>query len=399
MFSTYNEFAPLAVLLTLILVFIIGRGITREDLKSVDGTFAAFGVMLGLIATFMNLVYISNELFLLSFVIPMSSTLYLRYRSKFKVRSYNSLLQMNKRTRTIISVAWWSLISITLIVNYFSEPYTRHLFFFLLISGAVALLGVQIIATKYSSTITSPIFIFKILLLSVILRSSGYLISPYPVGSDGWVHRGYISYFLEFGQITVPSGFMQNYVIYPIAHLYATCATLLGSISVQDATFLLGLVLTFSTIITFLIVRLLAGNVQLALISMLLLNFADVHIRWSIQPIAMSFGLAIYAFIIFFALKISLEPEDKLKYIPFMLVFVSVVVWTHTISAFITLASLFALIAGYILYGMLYNQRIFPILNKNIRMIFGFFLILALIMYIHWMKSIIPFFRSLLLGC
>jgi len=97
----------------------------------------------------------------------------------------------------------------------------------------------------------------------------------------------------------VPPDFLFYYVNYPIAHLHAACTSLLAALSPHDAMFLLGTILTLSTLTTFLIVRMLTGNAQLALISMLLLNFIDVQIQWSVQVIAMSFGLAIYAFIIY----------------------------------------------------------------------------------------------------
>jgi hypothetical protein len=55
-----------------------------------------------------------------------------------------------------------------------------------------------------------------------------------------------------------------------------------------DAMFLLGAILTLSTIVTFLIVRMLTGNAQLALLSIATTGFPDVQIQWSIQVIAMS---------------------------------------------------------------------------------------------------------------
>ncbi|MGI6079192.1 MAG: hypothetical protein ACOYCB_13740, partial [Fastidiosipilaceae bacterium] len=332
MFSTYSNFAPIVILLTLVLSLVIGRTITRDCLKGVDGIFAALGFLFGLFMTLMTLVYTSNALFLLSPVIAISCIFYLRYRSEFKGESPNTLLQINNRNNTILSIIWWFLISAALATYYFSEIYTRHPLFFILISGAVAVLGLQIV-TSYGSGKKAPsTFIVKTLFLSIILRYSAYFISPYPFGSDPWKHREYISYFLEFGRVTVPPDYLSYYVNYPIAHLHAACTVLLGSVSLHEAMFLLGVILTLSTIVTFLIVRMLTGNVQLALIAMLLLNFTDVQILWSIQILAMSFGIAIYAFIIFFALKVYSKPDDKLKYIPFMLVFLCVIVWTHTIS-------------------------------------------------------------------
>jgi len=392
MFSTYSDFAPLVILLTLILSLIIGRNIKRDSIRGIDGIFAVLGFLFGLFMTVMNLVYTSNVLFLLSPVIAISCLLYLRYRNEFKEGSHNALLEISHRNSTILSIIWWSLISAALITYYLSEIYTRHPLFFIFISGAVAVLGVQIITFRGSNKTEVLIFIVKILLISIILRASAYFISPYPVGSDPWVHREYIKYFLELGQVAVPPDFMYYYVNYPIAHLHAACTSLLTSISPHDAMFLLGVILTLSTIVTFLIVRMLTGNVQLALISMLLLNFVDAQIQWSIQVLAMSFGIAIYAFIIFFALKIYLKPKDRIKYLPFMLVFLGIIVWTHTISAFITLVSLFALVVGYIVYEILYNRNILSFQSQTARLLILPLIFLAVIIIYHWMDPAYPFF-------
>lgn len=398
MFSTYSDLAPIVILLTLVLSLVIGRNITRESLKGIDGILASLGFLFGLFMTCMNLVYTSNALFLLSPTIAISCILYLRYRSKFKENLFRTLLHISNRNTTILSIIWWSLISAALVTYYLSEVYTRHPLFFFLISGAVAVLGVQIITFRGSNKAVSLIFIAKILLLSLILRASAYFISPYPVGSDPWAHREYIAYFIEFGRTAVPPDFSIYYVNYPIAHLHAACTSLLASISPHDAMFLLGAILTLSTIVTFLIVRMLTGNIQLALVSMLLLNFVDVQIQWSIQVLAMSFGIAIYAFIIFFALKIYLKPEDKIKYIPFMLVFLGIIVWTHTISAFITLVSLLTLVVGYILYEILYNQNLLSFRSQNARLLTVPLIFLVVIITYHWMDPSYPFFAQVFEG-
>lgn len=398
MFSTYSDLAPIVILLTLVLSFVIGRNITRESLKGIDGIFAVLGFLFGLFMTLMNLVYTSNALFLLSPVIAISCLLYLRYRNEFKEGPHSSLLEISHRNSTILSIVWWSLICAALITYYLSEIYTRHPLFFILISGAVAVLGVQIITSRGLNASNILIFIVKILLLSLILRYSAYFVSPYPIGSDPWEHREYIRYFLELGQVAVPPDFSVYYVNYPIAHLHAACTSLLASISPHDAMFLLGVILTLSTIATFLIVRMLTGNVQLALVSMLLLNFIDVHIQWSIQVLAMSFAIAIYAFIIFFALKIYLKPKDRIKYLPFMLVFLGIIVWTHTISAFITLVSLFALVVGYIVYEILYNRNILSFQSQTARLLILPLIFLAVIIVYHWMDPAYPFFDKTLGG-
>lgn len=392
MFTTYSVFAPGITLLTLILSLIIGRNITRDSLRGFDGVFAALAFLFGLFMTFMNLFYTSNALFLLSPVIVISCVIYLRYRSEFKKKPNTSLLDISERNNKVLSIIWWSLISVALITCYFSEIYTRHPLFFFLISGAIAILGVQIVTACDMDKIKTSIFIGKILLLSVILSSSAYFISPYPVGSDPWAHQEYLNYFLEFGQVAVPSDFLYYYVNYPISHLYAGCNVLVGSISPHNAMFFLGVILTISTIVTFLIVRMLTGSNQVALISMLLLNFVDAHIQWSTQVIAMSFAIAIYAFIIFFALSVYLKPKSKTKYIALLILFLSVIVWTHTISAFITFVSLFALIAGYILYEIIYIHNIFSFRSQNAQLLIFPLVFLAVIIIYHWMDPSYPFF-------
>ncbi len=392
MFSTYSDLALIVILLTLVLSLAIGRNITRGSLRGIDCLLAALGFLFGLFMTVMNLVYTSNALFLLSPVIAISCILYLRYRNEFKENPRTYLLEISNRNSTILSIIWWFFISAALVTYYFSEIYTRHPLFFILVSGAVVVLGIQIITSRGLNSTKTSIFVVKILSLSLILRASAYFVSPYPIGSDPWAHREYVKYFLELGRVAVPSDFTFYYVNYPIAHLHAACTSLLASISPHDAMFLWGVILALSTIVTFLIVRMLTGNVQLALVSMLLLNFVDVQIQWSIQVLAMSFGIAIYAFIIFFALKICLKPEDRRKYIPFMLVFLGIIVWTHTISAFITLVSLLALVVGYILYEILYNQNLLSARSQNAQLLIIPLIFLAIIITYHWMDPSYPFF-------
>lgn len=386
MVSTYSDIALLTILMTLGFSFFIGRRITREDLKGIDGILAVSGFIFGLFMTFMNLIYTSPTLFLLSPFIALSCVMYLRYHRRFEEKPHSSFLQISIRQNTILNITWWFLITTAVIIYYFSELYTRHPLFFVLVSGAVAVLGVQIITYCSISNIKTFILMIKILLISIILRYSAYYISPYPVGSDPWAHREYISYFLEYGRIFVPSDFPHYYINYPIAHLHSVVTALIGSLSIHDSMFVLSMILTFSTIVTFLIVKMLTGDVQIALTSMLLLNFIDVQIQWSIQVIAMSFGIAIYAFIIYFVLNRYLNPNPGYgpKYASLLLIFLIIVVWVHTISAFITLVSLLALVLGVILYEIIYTKNFSITQSLNRSIIVKPIIILSIVIFYHW---------------
>lgn len=394
MLSTYSDFAPILILSVIVLAFVIGRHVPRDNLKEIDNIFAVFGFLLGFFAMILNLTYTNKDMFMLGPVIAVSCLLYLRYRDVFKEAIHHyPLLQINfQYHEKIFSILWWILISAAVFTYYFSEIYTRHPLFFFLISGAVAILGIQIIIFNISNPINAPILICKILLLSLILRYSAYSISPYPVGSDPWVHIQYISYFLDYGRVDVPSYFSNYYLSYPIAHLHATCAALLGSISPHDAMFLLGVDLTFSTIVPFLIIRMLTGNDRIALIAMLLLNFSDAGIQWGVQIIAMSYGIAIYVLILYLALKILSNPNGKIKYSSLLFLFLFVIVWTHTISAFISLVSLLALTVGRILYDVFYARKSFSIETRSVQIMIIPIMFLLITMIYHWMDPAYPFF-------
>jgi len=394
MVSTYSDIALLTILVTIVLSFVIGRRITREDLKGIDGIFAVSGFIFGLFMTFMNLVYTSAGLFLLSPFIALSCVIYLRYRRRFKEKPHDSFLQISTRQNTILNITWWFLITAAVTIYYFSEIYTRHPLFFVLVSAAVAILGLQIITYYNIRDIKTFTFIINIFLISILLRYSAYYISPYPIGSDPWVHREYISYFLEYGRISVPSDFMYYYVNYPIAHLHAVVTALIGSLSIHDSMFVLSMILTFSTIATFLIVKMLTGDVQIALTSMLLLNFIDSQIQWSIQVIAMSFGIAIYVFIIYFVLNRYLNPNPGYgpKYASLLIIFLIIVVWIHTISAFITLVSLLALVLGVILYEIIYTKNLSITQSLNRSILVKPIIILSIVILYHWTDITYNFF-------
>mgnify|MGYP007011677843 CR=1 FL=1 len=81
-----------------------------------------------------------------------------------------------------------------------------------------------------------------------------------------------------------------------------------------------------------------------------------------------------------------------------MLVFLGIIVWTHTISAFITLISLLALVVGHILYEILYYRNIHSIQSRNAQLLVVPLMFLAVIIIYHWMDSSYSFFDQVLGG-
>ena len=61
--STYSDLAPIVILLTLVLSFVVGRNITERTLEELTAPLLHWDFYSGFSMTCMNLVYTSNALF------------------------------------------------------------------------------------------------------------------------------------------------------------------------------------------------------------------------------------------------------------------------------------------------------------------------------------------------
>lgn len=382
----FREIAPMVILLTLIISALIAIKIKRSNLSTVDGKFAILGTILGLLITFLNLIYSNNYLITIGPLLTITSLLYLRYRTKLLADDMDPDLNFSNRTLKIIQTIYWICISIALISYYQADPHYRPLIFFISISLAVGSLGLEILSRTYEKNTRLYFLLPKILIVSLILRFSAYFISPYPVGSDPWRHAELIKDISIYGTSYLPQ-LHEYYSNYPLMHIYTSTACLLGNMDTKGAMCVIGVVLTLSTIFIYLIVKKITNNVQLALFSMLLINFSDFHIQWSVQIIAMSFGIAIYTMTIY----LLIEQKEKITtiYKIFVTLAIYVIIWTHTISSFIFIISIISFYAGSFIY-----KRIYATENKSANLTVNATLCVfsLLLLIYHWTDPRYPFF-------
>ena len=395
----FKEIAPYVITATVIICAVIAIKIKKEDILTTDGIFSVAGFVLGLFITSLNLIYSNNYLISLGPLLAIACLLYLRFRDKILTTSteFNLNFNFSSNTLKIINILYWLCISIALLSYHQAPPYYRPPIFFFCISLGAALLGLEILSSKFEDNFNVFSIISKILLISLILRASAYFISPYPVGVDPWAHADLIKSFLHFHTLTVTPEWPQNaynlyYTNYPLAHLYACAAKLIGNITIKESMFILGAVLALSTIFVYFIVKKVTNNINLALLSMLLLNFADFHIQWSIEVIAMSFGIAIYAIIIYLILKT--KEKHQLLYSSLLILFLFVIIWTHTVSGFIALISVISLYVGSFIYNGIYGKHKHKELVISLTLCMMFVVVLVL----HWMDPNYPFLESITTG-
>jgi len=384
----FKEMASQIIAATLIICTLIALKIKKRDLLTIDGMFSVAGFVLGLFITSLNLIYSNNYLISLGPLLSVACLLYLRFRDKILTSNADFNLNFSSNTLKVINIFYWICISVALLTYHQAPPYYRPPIFFITISFGVALLGLEILASKFKDNFNVFRVVSKILLISLILRASAYFISPYPVGSDPWAHAEYIKYFLQFHHVMVPPDESVYYCNYPLAHLLACASNLIENISIKESMFVIGAVLASSTIFVYLIVKKVTNNINLALLSMLLLNFADFHIQWSICVIAMTFGIAIYTIIIYLILK---KEKHHLIYNSLLILFLFVIIWAHTVSGFIALVSVISLYVGSFIYHAIYRQD----KNKGLLVSFTLCMIFVVLLVFHWMDPNYPFYEMI----
>lgn len=298
----FREAAPFVIMASLIVEFFIIIKIKKKDIFTMDGKFSIIGFILGMIITFVNMIYSNNYLITLGPLLAISSLLYLRFRNKILIESVDFNLNFGIKTLLIINIGYWISIIVALLSYQQHFPYFRPFIFFICISLGMTFIGLEIMSSKFKNNINIFNTMIKIVLISLILRGSAYFISSYPIGSDPWEHADLIKDISYFGSLNdIPKTEATLYYInYPLMHIFASVMGFIGNIDIKESMFLIGTVLTLSTIFVYLITKKITGNINLALFSMLLINFADFHIQWSIEVIAMSFGIAIYTILLYF---------------------------------------------------------------------------------------------------
>ena len=348
--SSFHDLTIFLIIITLLICIVLGKSVTKKDLFTIDGMFSFIGCIFGIFMTLLNLRYTSNELFLLSPLIGITCIIYLRFRSILFSNSLDFLdlnVPLNGGILKCINIFYWCFFSLALISYVKSPLYHRSLSFFVFTSMCISLIGMLTIYSNKPTKIDIFNIFLKIFLISLMLSASGFFISSYPVGSDPWAHLEYIKDYLRFNHLAISgdtSKVGEYYLNYPMSHLFSIIVSLIVNLDPRFSFYMIGIVLILSTLFTYLFVKEVCNNSNIALFSVLLISFASFQIRWTITIIAMSFGLAIYSIIIYLMIKShSTNKPNKIKYQLLLIFFIFIIIWTHTISAFITLITILCL--------------------------------------------------------
>lgn len=355
----------------------MGKGLQllqSRDRASVSAAIA--GALLGALILCLGFIYSNAFMVAMGLILIIVCLVYLVFKQKLLAPMSDP--QASRSLILIINITFWlSLAGSTYSLS--TETLNRPLIYFILISIAASMIALQILYSRQKGT--TYLILFEILLISLSVRASGFFVFPTLPGSDPWSHVNYIKDFVNLGRIASTVGSV-HYLDYPMMHLNVAVMKLTTGVDYKAAMFLgAGLPLMLSTVFVFLIGRTLV-NIRIGLLAMLLINLADWHITWSIQIIAMSFGIGLYTMILY----LFLRDKGNIKVSSVFLVIVAffVLILTHTVTAFITLCFILSFLIGRYAYRFLYIERG---ASERSMVTFGLMAMFGIGMLTYWMYS------------
>lgn len=395
----FKDLAPYMIIVTIIICSLIAIKIKKEKINTIDKVFSVAGFLLGLIITFLNLIYSNNYIFSIGPLISITCLVYLQNRDKF-IRYSNNKLNLNLETKVskFMDILYWGCIAVAIYSYNTADLYHRSLIFFISISIGVAALGSKILTSNFKNNITILILLFKIMFISLLVRASVWFISPYPVGHDSWAHYEYIKSFLDTKHIEIgiyPSetGMDNYYTHYPIAHLLSCTGNLIENLNIKESMFIISIVLVLSSIFFYLFIKEIFNDERVALFSTLLLNMSEHHLFWGIFIVAMSFGIAIYTFLIWLLIKQS-SKKYLMTYRSFTILNTILIVNSHVVAAFIGIISYINIYIWQSLYVHVCKKNIY----KNKLSICGLIITFIVILVYKWTDPNYPFLDLIIIG-
>lgn len=303
--------------------------------ESIDRNSALFGSALGIVLITLYLLKSPNPYLLGVGMVAISSGIIYRKISRLQPGIIGVPSSNGTKLLVVSNIMFFAITALCVYLSATSQ-YTRPLYFFILVSVAFTLIGLEIIFITHIGKMYEIAWLAKIILISFILRSSLYFQFPSIVGVDAWFHKEYIQTFIGLGYIPEFTEFLQPYYLhFPLMHLSVSLLDIISPLGdLKTAMFsAMGVSLIISTLFIFLIGKKLFGQ-QVGLLSTLFVNFSDFHILWGTQIIATTMGVILFTAILYVILVKNLS-DIRIKAV--LLILLVTVVFTHTISSFVVL--------------------------------------------------------------
>lgn len=330
---------------------------------------AITGVILGIIS--MSFYRISPTIQLLSvgFALFFSCFLFLvLFRRNIGEFAHKS----NTKEKRILDIVFLVLFNVSIIILHYSTD--RPLVFFILFSLCA---GIVALSIYLSDTRIDYFFQFiKVVFLSFNIKYSIYMSAGYIPGVDPYLHAKMNELLAHAGTTSV---LIDKELYFPMMHIQTAIMQVVTQLTIKDSTnFSIIVPYIFATSFIYLVGRSLFGD-KVGLLAMLIVNISDFHIYWGVAPQTTSYGVTLFYFSMYLLYKVINSPSRKIWTL-LSLFLILTLLFSHAVSSFILMVSIFSLALGSWLYNILYkNEKTFY---------HGLFLITAIALIQHWSMTI-----------
>jgi len=319
-----------------------------------DRVFGWGGSILGLTLSAFNLIHVNEYLLTMGPMLTVMCMVHLRASRNEIPLSGVVVADSEARLRRLVLMCL--LLCDGALLAFLSAMESRTLPFFLLYATTSGLTASAVVVRLSDDKTTIAFLCAQIILLGVVIRASSYFLMEGIPGIDSSYHAALIAEYVESGHVPLFFSKLADFNYYhslPLSHTFCAAAQLIAGTGTKTALFLAWSVpQVLGSLVVFLIGRKLF-NASVGLLAMLLAVTADYQIMWgAANPIAMTYGLALFATLLLVTLGIAKQASTT----TLALVLTVAIVVTHTVTYFIAVVLLAALCVARPLYRILYNK-------------------------------------------
>ncbi|MDI3541380.1 MAG: hypothetical protein PWQ62_294 [Candidatus Methanomethylophilaceae archaeon] len=311
-------------------------GFFKSCLNKLDLISALIGLILGMVILILSISRIINQSFI-GYTIFSISLIYVLIRPKVRYQEAVSPLSLSPRALTLLNIAFWSLLSVVLLI-WHSNTYYRPTPYFLIISILSVIIALEIFSSRNSNRF---LWIFvKIVILSLVIRGGIFFNYPSIMGYDAYAHTNIAELIMLKGSIP-PIDISGKYFYSPILHVFIANVGILCQIPVKDAVFFsIGIGSVISTFFIIIIGKRIAG-LQVGLLAALFANITNDLIIAGIANITPGSLVLCYLLVmLYLVLASNIRPMVRDS----LLIFLSLLlVITHQLSTFVVFLIMLAL--------------------------------------------------------
>lgn len=280
-------------------------------------------------------------------------TIYLLSRNRLKERAvklFSTEIESGKNDNTksvlfLLDIIFFCLLTASIIIIS-QHPYYRPFIFLAIVAIMAGILAVEIVVSTNKNY--SAFILAKILIVGILLRASVFYQFPSTPGIDSLAHADFIELLLMHGYV---SEYFRSYEYYPAMHILSASLSQVTGFGVKDSHFMMGFIQVASYIFIYLIGRVFFND-KIGLLSTLLLALCSPGILWGGCNItAMGFATSFLPVIAFLILSRN-NGNKSIRYTVFIMLFLILVIVTHTIASAAMLIFLFGAWVAYLAYSI-----------------------------------------------